>query len=126
MCIVLLSRDLMLLSHIQGVADKLGVVLLNASDANAATEIVETRSCLAAVIDLRLPNLEIGELVPRLRQAGENVAIIACGPHVHEQSLAAARQAACDVVVTRGQFERDAEKILQVLQAKRILNSGLS
>jgi hypothetical protein len=30
---------------------------------------------------------------------------MACAPHVHEQSLAAAVAAGCDAVITRGQFE---------------------
>jgi CheY-like chemotaxis protein len=68
-------------------------------------------------IDLRLPGLDIESLVPRLRQANSQLTIVAFGPHVHEQSLAAAATAGCDEVFTRGQFERRLEALLSELKA---------
>jgi CheY-like chemotaxis protein len=114
MSITLLSGDLMLLSRTQGAANKLGVVLRNATTAMQAREFVAANDCRGLVVDLRTPGLNIRELVAEFRATGDpELYIAACGPHVHEAALNAARSAGCDVVATRGQFERDAEAILQ-------------
>ncbi len=113
MDVVLLSRDLMLLARVEGAARKLGLTMVNANSANDCIELAGNQAAKAIVIDLRLPALEIGNLVSQLREVGgEKLLIIACGPHVQEANLTAAREAGCDVVATRGQFERDAETIL--------------
>lgn len=113
MNVVLLSRDLMLLSRTQGAADRLGVVLRSATSDEQASEWAVDPDCRGVVIDLRTPGLNVAELVAALRNAGgADFALVACGPHVHEASLNAAREAGCDVVATRGQFERDAEALL--------------
>ncbi len=111
---VLLSRDLMLQSRAEGAARKVGLTLRNANDATVALETVRDEICRGIVIDLRLPQLDIGTLVFQLRSARPaDFFIAACGPHVHETSLNAARDAGCDLVATRGQFDRDAEEILR-------------
>ncbi len=114
MNIVLLSRDLMLLSRAQGAANKLGISLGNVNEPAQALAAAQDEECGGVVIDLRLPGLNIGELVAQLRASrDQKLSVIACGPHVHEASLMAAREAGCDMVATRGQFDRDAEAILQ-------------
>lgn len=111
---VLLSRDLMLQSRAEGAARKLGLALRIANTTAVALESVRDEGCRGIVIDLRFPQLDVGNLLPQLRSAGaDNFCIVACGPHVHETSLHAARDAGCDLVATRGQFDRDAEEILR-------------
>jgi DNA-binding response OmpR family regulator len=113
MSIILLSRDLMLLSRTQGAANKAGVTLRNATSDDQATEWAADPECRGIVVDLRMPGLKIAELVGELRKSrSTDFTIAACGPHVHEASLNAARDAGCNVVATRGQFDRDAEAIL--------------
>lgn len=113
MSIVLLSRDLMLVSRTQGAANSLQMTLECASDAERAIDLATSPACRAVVIDLRTPNLDVAELVAKIRDLDHDVPVIACSPHVHEASLTAARNAGCDVVATRGQFDRDAESILR-------------
>lgn len=115
MSVVLLSRDLILLARAQGAANKLNITLLNANSTDQALELALAEPTQAMIIDLRLPGLNIGEIVTKVRDANQEIAIVACGPHVHETSLTAAKHAGCDVVATRGQFERDAEVILEKL-----------
>lgn len=113
MNVVLLSRDLMLLSRTQGAANKAGVTLRNATSDDQANNWAADSECCGIIVDLRTPGLKIAELVADLRNSrGDALAVVACGPHVQEASLAAAREAGCNVVATRGQFERDAEAIL--------------
>lgn len=111
---VMLSRDLMLQSRAEGAALKVGLTLRNAIDVAVALETVCDQACRGIVIDLRFPQLDVGSLVSQLRSArADEFFIVACGPHVHETSLNAAREAGCDLVATRGQFDRDAEEILR-------------
>ena len=109
--VVLLSRDLMLLTRAQTAAQAAGLDLSNADSAAKAIELAAGPDCRGVVIDLRQPDLQIGDLVRQLRLIGPRF-IVACCPHVHEASLSTAREAGCDIVATRGQFERDANAIL--------------
>ena len=61
------------------------------------------------IVDLSTPGLDVAGFVKRLRgikasDAMSELRIIAFGPHVHEDRLAAAREAGCDEVMSRGQF----------------------
>ena len=106
MNLLLLSQDLMLTARTEGVARKLGMTVVTRRDLSAA----DWDSCRLLVVDLSLPGLDIPNVV---KQAV--VPVIACGPHVHEARLADARQAGCDLVVSRGQWDRDAERLCQEL-----------
>ena len=118
MDVILLSRDLMLLARTQGAANQLGIRLRNANSVAQASEFVADGATLGVVIDLRTPGLNIQATVSDIRASRPNNLIIAaCGPHVHEGALQAAREAGCDVVATRGQFDRDAEAILGAMIA---------
>jgi DNA-binding response OmpR family regulator len=119
MNVVLLSRDLMLQSRLGSAARHLGIVYLTANDAAKAIQLAADEACRGVVIDLKEHSLNIAELVANLRSTrGEGFLIAACGPHVQEAALNTARAAGCDIVATRGQFERDAEAILQACVSK--------
>jgi DNA-binding response OmpR family regulator len=106
MQIVLLSTDLMLMSAAQGVVDRHGVELQIAANADAALAACGEAEASLLAIDLRARPLDIAALVASVRaQRTVPLHILAGGPHVQEASLAAARDAGCDEVVTRGQFE---------------------
>lgn len=114
MKLIILSRDLMFTSRLEGVARKLALTVAQASDMESAVAIVAAGDCRFLIVDLQLPNLDVKKLVDGVRASNaEPVQIIACGPHVHAQRLEAARQAGCDQVVSRGQLDREAEAILQ-------------
>ena len=56
------------------------------------------------LVDLSTSGLKIGELLPKLRAVSPQARVIAFGPHVHTGLLAAAREAGCDLVVSRGEL----------------------
>lgn len=118
MTILLVSADLMLASSAQGAADRHGAALLVASSSDAALGMCETEGPDAVVVDLRLPGLDIAKMVHGIRErAARPTRLVACGPHVHEQSLAAAAAAGCDDVITRGEFDRRVDALLAQLKA---------
>jgi CheY-like chemotaxis protein len=66
------------------------------------------------VVDLSMSSLDVASLVNRLKaNESSRTRVVAFGPHVHEQRLAAARDAGCDFVVSRGQFFSQLETILK-------------
>ena len=117
MKLLLLSSDLMLASAAHGAASRHGAELRNAADANAVMAACQESDVRLVVVDLRTPGLDIGALANGLKQLDPAPHILACAPHVHEASLAAARAAGCDEVVSRGEVERRLDATLGRLTA---------
>jgi CheY-like chemotaxis protein len=114
MTVVLLSSDLAVLSRVEGVAARLGRTVRSASGESRAVELCEAEDAVTLIVDLSMPWLDLASLVSQLKSNdGFNTRIVAFGPHVHEQRLAAARDAGCDLVVSRGQFFSQLEAILK-------------
>ena len=117
--ILLLSSDLMLIASAQGAAEWHGQALSAVPSVEALVVAARDDSVQMVVIDLRLQGLNVGELAPKLReQLPDGARIIACGPHVHREALAAAAAAGCDEVITRGEFERRINSLAGELTAR--------
>ncbi|TWT88530.1 hypothetical protein Mal64_20130 [Pseudobythopirellula maris] len=99
--IVLISRDLMAGSAIEGPARSAGMAVRIVSPDNAPDPAAKLYA-----IDLSTPAGDLAALVAALRTASPEAAVVAYAPHVHEAKLEAARAAGCDEVLTRGQFYR--------------------
>ena len=112
--LLLVSSDLMIISRMQGVATGCGLSLKQVSSPSQAAEMCDTE-CPIAILDLQTRDLQIKDLVVELLDQNPQIAIIASGPHVHEDRLEAARQAGCAVVVSRGQLDREAQGLIETL-----------
>ena len=111
--VVLLSNDLMVVSRASGAAAASGAVLRAAANATAATALLSERAAELVVIDLGLPALELESLISVIKaDPNHSARVIAFGPHVHADRLAAARSAGCDAVLSRGQFFAQADSLL--------------
>lgn len=111
MTILLVSADLGCLATVTGAANRGGHVLRSAMNAAAIDD--KLSGVGLVVLDLNVVGLDPGELVPRLRsQLPSGAAIVAFGPHVHESKLAAAADAGCDRVLSRGQFHARLDALL--------------
>jgi DNA-binding response OmpR family regulator len=114
MTVVLLSGDLMVLSRVEGAASSAGNVVKAASSVAQAADYCNTKPVNLLIADLSLASLDIDALVEQIRSnAQSKTRIVAFGPHVHEDRLAAARAAGCDIVMTRGQFFSQLSSVLQ-------------
>jgi CheY-like chemotaxis protein len=99
---------------VEGAATRLGQTVRSASSESQVFEFCEAEDANTLIVDLSMPSLDLAGLVSRLnpnKNSGKR--IVAFGPHVHEQRLAAAREAGCDLVVSRGQFFSQLETILK-------------
>ncbi len=111
--ILLLSKDLMITSRVAGVAKQQGVACQIAESVEELLETSPPESCWA-ILDLECPSLELPAAVQSLQDLQPRPGrIIAFGPHVKTQLLEAARRAGCDLVLTRGQFDRQITNLLR-------------
>jgi CheY-like chemotaxis protein len=109
-----LTSDLIFFSRLAGVADRRGWRLETVSDVESllASAAAEPRRLI--ILDLGMAGLDPIDLVARLRRLpSPPSAVIAYASHVHESLLAAAHQAGCDQVLSRGQLHAQAERILE-------------
>jgi DNA-binding response OmpR family regulator len=110
---LLLSSDLMVVSRVQGAAEKAGSTVRVATGGTAAAKLFCQEPADLVIVDLATPLAEMETLVAHVKSAADAVPrILAFGPHVHEDRLATARAAGCDVVMSRGQFFSQIESLL--------------
>jgi DNA-binding response OmpR family regulator len=110
--IVLLANDLMVVSHVQSAAARIGANVRMASNAADAQRICNKDGSGILLIDLAMPGLDL-EFARTMKEASAPPRIVAFGPHVHKERLAAAREAGCDHVTSRGEFFSTVDTILQ-------------
>lgn len=118
MKLILLSGDLMISSLVAGAVREHSLDVLTVGSQTAAAEAAKAEDVGIIVVDLRTAGLDIQALAEAIRSESEHPPrILAFGPHVHEDRLAAASDAQCDAVVTRGQFDREASQLIGRLLA---------
>jgi CheY-like chemotaxis protein len=111
--IILISNDLMAAASIRRQAETLDAPLVLTTDIDAAVAKCNEAGVRLVLVDLATPGLGPQAIVTRLRSAPRPPgAIIAFGPHVQDQWLAAATEAGCDEVLSRGQFHAQATALL--------------
>lgn len=113
MDVIFLTKDLLFSSRVTAIAEHLRIELSVVADADELVDRASTDPVKVILVDLSLCGLNAAHLVPQLRMLTPPPgAILAYGPHVHRMKLAAARDAACDDVFSRGEFNRRKDKIL--------------
>jgi DNA-binding response OmpR family regulator len=111
--VLLLTSDLATSSKVSGAASRQGVALQVAMDASVMAASAAELSPELVILDLSTPRLDLcGTIGALTANASKRPTIIAFGPHVHEGLLAAAREAGCDRVMSRGQFHAQVDKLL--------------
>jgi hypothetical protein len=117
MLIAFLTTDLVFPSRVRPVAERLGARFETAMTSDAlAAKLADVPDSLSIVlIDLN-SNADPASTIAKLKSLpAPPRTIVAFGPHVHEARLAAARDAGCDLVLTRGQFDSQIESLLERL-----------
>jgi hypothetical protein len=112
--LVLLTKDLFFVPRVRSAAAphnvEVAVVLSTASEKFIA---LPTDAVTACITDLSSVSVEvIAEVVETLRQRFPQAKLIAFGPHVQEQRLAAAQAAGCHQVLTRGQLDKQIDRLI--------------
>jgi CheY-like chemotaxis protein len=112
MSVVFLTRDLVFSSRLAAVAERLGIVASTVTSLAAAAAQLSNGTVKLVVVDLSTGEVDVKEIVDRLREVSPGLAVVAFAPHVHEMRLKAAAEAGCNEVLTRGQFDRQMENIV--------------
>ena len=118
MSILVITSDLVTSSAVAGEAARAGVVCQTALSLDGVEEKAAALTPRLVILDLSMPKLDPAAVVPMLRSLASPPAIVAFGPHVHEGKLAAAREAGCDAVLTRGQFHSTVNHIVREAAVK--------
>jgi DNA-binding NarL/FixJ family response regulator len=87
-----------------------GASISGASTSGSADELGVPR---LIVVDLGLANLDLAELLASGRQIWPTTKWLGYGAHVQADRLDSAAELGLDVVLTRGQFDRDMVRVLQ-------------
>ncbi|MGH7134459.1 MAG: hypothetical protein ACREHD_01890 [Pirellulales bacterium] len=111
---MLITSDLGCTSSVTGAAARTGAPLRTALGASSIDEKLAEATPALVIVDLSMPGLKPAELIPSLRaRLPEQARILAFGSHVHTALLAAAREAGCDVVISRGEFHAHMDDYLR-------------
>ncbi|MCU0689481.1 MAG: hypothetical protein MUE97_07060 [Phycisphaerales bacterium] len=109
-----LASDLLWASKIKGTADALGLACRPARDEGMLRARLGDCAVKAFIVDLEAGPVAI-ELIGVMRREAPGVRVIAFGPHVATEMLAAAQQAGAERVMTRGAFAEALPNLLQAL-----------
>jgi DNA-binding response OmpR family regulator len=105
MRILLVTADLTVVSRVEGAAGLAGATLRTTSIPQQLADWCATGPTDLVIVDLAIPAIDIDGLVKAVRnKQSRGPRIVAFGPHVQKKWLAAARNADCDEVVSRGHF----------------------
>jgi DNA-binding NarL/FixJ family response regulator len=110
--VLFLTSDLMFSSRVVGAARTSGVAVELVADPAAVPNKL-TADCRLALIDLTMERLNLPAAVQAIKAGAPATKVVAYGPHVDEAALADATEAGCDVVLTRGQFNKQYPELLQ-------------
>jgi DNA-binding response OmpR family regulator len=123
--VLLFTRDLLFSSRVMSEAKRQNLGLSMPGDPDSLLRETRQSGVGLVLLDLANPGCNPSELVPPIRrQLGERGVIIAFGPHVDERGLQAAREAGCDLVLTRGQFNRQMAEVLARYQRGAVGSVG--
>ena len=115
MSVLLFSSDLMISSQITGHARAIGLeVKVIGSLAQLREELTSSDLISLLMLDLSSKGVDPEEIQSAIREGDHTVeTVVAFGPHVHREKLAAAKAAGCDEVMSRGQFVSQLEDLLK-------------
>lgn len=114
MNILYLTTDLIFSSRVTSVAKAQGINLTVISEAELLIAKASENNVDLVIIDLTMSELDPKKFVLRLRKlANSPKTIIAYGPHVQHAKLDAARDAGCDEVFSKGEFNNQMHDIIR-------------
>lgn len=109
--VVFLSDDLMFAPRVSAQAQEAGWQLRAAVSPASAVALIQADAPRLLIVDLETTGLDVAVLLSQL-PVPNRPPVLAFGPHVHHQRLESARQAGCDLVVSRGRFSAELPGLL--------------
>jgi DNA-binding NarL/FixJ family response regulator len=113
MAILFHTADLIFASRVQAAARAAERELIVAASRTAVGDALAEADVQLVLLDLTVPDCDAAELVSAVRESVPAARVVAYAPHVMKARLSAARDAGCDLVLTRGQFDRQLTDLVQ-------------
>jgi CheY-like chemotaxis protein len=114
MAALALISDLVMQSQLTAAAARSGVDVTIAATEDALVAKAESARSKLVIVDLSHPGLDPRALAERLKPLVDPEAtLLAFGPHVHVERLAAAAEAGFGVVLSRGKFHAEMSELLK-------------
>ncbi len=111
---LVIARDLMFTSKVTGTAEAIGHRMRTAADRESARTLIERWHPAVIVVDLTAGESASPESLAEYRRlAGDSTHLIAVGPHVDADRLAAARAAGCQLALPRSKFSAELPALLR-------------
>ncbi len=111
---LVIARDLMFTSKVTGTAEAIGHSMRTAADRQSARLLIERWRPVVIVVDLTAGESASPESLAEYRRlAGDSTRLIAVGPHVDADRLAAARAAGCQLALPRSKFSAELPALLR-------------
>jgi PleD family two-component response regulator len=111
--VLFLAKDLVFFSRVAGVAQSRQIELSVVSEADQLLTNTSANQVKLVLLDLTTSRCDPKQLVPQLRRLARTPkAVVAFGPHVNKAKLAAAEEAGCDQVLSRGEFNNRMTEVL--------------
>jgi DNA-binding NarL/FixJ family response regulator len=104
----------MFASRVQAAAAAANVPLLQITNPAQLPDRLAADSRLV-LIDLTLDGVNLPAVVQAVHAAAPSASVVAYGPHVDHKALAAAADAGCDQVLSRGQFDRSYRELIDAV-----------
>ena len=117
---ILLCRDLIFTTKVQGTARTLGYEIEVISDISKAKVEIESLHPRVVLIDLTAGELAAPAAISDyVTLAGPETWLVGFGPHVEAKAMAEAKGAGCQVVLTRSKFAGELPTLLQFYFSQR-------
>ena len=100
---LLLSDDLIFNSRVSATARAYGSTVTPVKTIAALLAKAQESPPVAAILDLQHSPFDLPELLTALKAIG-SIRVVAYGAHVDAERLKAAKEAGCDIVLTRSKF----------------------
>ena len=110
---VYVTSDLFFSSRVSQAARQLELELTVVGSAEQALQAPAAGDTALVILDLGRVDADLLPCVQAIRTHMPKAAVVAYGPHVDETALASAHSAGCDLVLTRGQFDREMKPLLE-------------
>ena len=112
--VLLIGQNLFFLGRVEAVAEPLGYEVQRATTESVFWEHYASRRPALILVDLEGDESIWSKVLGKIdHQAARGVNVIAFGPHENVAMLERAKNLGCDLVLNKGEFNRDLPKIIE-------------
>ena len=112
--VLLVGQNLFFLGRVEALAEPLGYEVQRATTESAFSEYYASRRLALLLVDLEGDESIWSKVLEDIdHQDEQGVKVVAFGPHENVGMLERARALGCDLVLNKGEFNRDLPKIIE-------------